>query len=96
MPFSSIINIAYLLLGVYWPQRNASTTRCPIELQRAHYLKDVFASMVLIYGPVQRLWVWTQMYLTVMLAPHFAHFHMANGVVLFPIQRLDALVVALF
>lgn len=52
--------------------------------------------MVLIYGPVQRLWVWTQMYPIVMLAPHFAHFHLASGVVLFPIQRLDTLVVALF
>lgn len=30
--FSSVINIAYVLLGVYWPQTNASTTRCLIDL----------------------------------------------------------------
>lgn len=39
--------------------------------------------------PCSEAGVWTQMYLTVMLAPHFAHFYMVNGVVLFPIQRLD-------
>lgn len=67
-----------------------------MEQQRAHYLKDVFASMAVIYGPFQWLWVWTQAYPTVMLVPHFAHFYMASDLVLLPIQRMEALVIALF
>lgn len=60
MPFNSLINVAYMLLGVYWLQRNASTPERSTEMQRARYLKDVFAAMALIYGPVQWLRIGTQ------------------------------------
>ncbi|XP_011373851.1 transmembrane protein 187 [Pteropus medius] len=60
MPFNSLINLAYVLLGVYWLQRNASTPQRPEAVRRARYLKDVFAGMALVYGPVQWLRIGTQ------------------------------------
>lgn len=60
MPFNSVINLDYVLLGVYWLQRNARTPERPAEVQRARYVKDVFASMVLVYGPVQWIRIRTQ------------------------------------
>ncbi|XP_008827836.1 transmembrane protein 187 isoform X2 [Nannospalax galili] len=67
MPFNSLINLAYMLLGVYWLQRNASIPQYPTDLWRVRYLKDVFASMALIYGPVQWLRIWTQTHSTAVL-----------------------------
>ncbi|XP_053773573.1 transmembrane protein 187 [Desmodus rotundus] len=55
MPFNSLINLAYVLLGVYWLRRNVSAIGRPDEVQRVCYLKDVFAVMALVYGPVQWL-----------------------------------------
>lgn len=60
MPFNSLINLAYVLLGVYWLQRNGRAPGRPMEELRARYLKDVFASMALVYGPVQWLRIATQ------------------------------------
>uniref|UniRef100_A0A2K6GBY3 Transmembrane protein 187 n=1 Tax=Propithecus coquereli TaxID=379532 RepID=A0A2K6GBY3_PROCO len=47
MPFNSLVNLAYVLLGVYW---------------LAGYLEAVFAGMALLYGPMQWLPIWTQMH----------------------------------
>ncbi|XP_004482933.1 transmembrane protein 187 [Dasypus novemcinctus] len=55
MPFNSLVNVAYVLLGWYWLQRDKGTTG-----PRTRYLKDVFAAMALAYGPVQWLRVTTQ------------------------------------
>jgi hypothetical protein len=66
-PFNSLINLAYMLLGTYRLRRNASVPGRPAELQRAPYLKHVFASMALVYGPVQWLQIWTQTRSTAML-----------------------------
>ncbi|XP_010989759.3 transmembrane protein 187 isoform X1 [Camelus dromedarius] len=60
MPFNSLVNLAYVLLGAYWLQRKPSTPGCPPEVRRACYLKDVFAGMALVYGPVQWLRVASQ------------------------------------
>lgn len=60
MPFNSLINLAYVLLGVYWLQRNAGAPQRPEAGPRARYLKDVFAGMALVYGPVQWLRIGTQ------------------------------------
>ncbi|XP_059943415.1 transmembrane protein 187 [Mesoplodon densirostris] len=55
MPFNSLINVAYVLLGIYWLQSKASAPGGPTEARKACYLKDVFAGMALVYGPVQWL-----------------------------------------
>lgn len=60
MPFNSLINVAYVLLGMYWLQRDASAPGRPVEVQRVRYMKDVFAGMALVYGPVQWLRIATQ------------------------------------
>lgn len=55
MPFNSLINMAYVFLGVYWLRSQACAPGGLTERQRARYLKDVFAGMALVYGPVQWL-----------------------------------------
>lgn len=50
MPFNCLINVGYIIVGVYWLSRR-------IEDPRAAYAKDVFALMALAYGPVQ----WTRL-----------------------------------
>ncbi|KAF0878300.1 transmembrane protein 187 [Crocuta crocuta] len=62
MPFNSLINVAYVLLGTYWLRRRASGPGHPEALRRARYLKDVFAAMALVYGPVQWLRIATQVH----------------------------------
>lgn len=53
MPFNSLINLAYVALGLYWLRLGASSPQ-------DQYLKDAFATMALVYGPVQWLRVGTQ------------------------------------
>ncbi|XP_004695244.1 PREDICTED: transmembrane protein 187 [Condylura cristata] len=53
MPFNSLVNLAYVLLGLHWLRRRAGGPRL-------RYLKDAFASMALLYGPVQWLRISTQ------------------------------------
>ncbi|XP_049500442.1 transmembrane protein 187 [Panthera uncia] len=60
MPFNSLVNTAYVLLGVYWLRRKAVPLGHPVHVRRVRYLKDVFAAMALVYGPVQWLRVATQ------------------------------------
>ncbi|XP_008069736.1 transmembrane protein 187 [Carlito syrichta] len=60
MPFNSLVNLAYVLLGVYWLRRDAGDAGRSVGQRRAGYLKDVFAAMALLYGPVQWLRIWTQ------------------------------------
>lgn len=54
MPFNSLVNVAYTLLGLFWLHRGGTVGPGP------RYLKDVFAAMALLYGPVQWLRLWTQ------------------------------------
>ncbi|EAW72766.1 transmembrane protein 187 isoform X1 [Homo sapiens] len=54
MPFNSLVNMAYTLLGLSWLHRGGAMGLGP------RYLKDVFAAMALLYGPVQWLRLWTQ------------------------------------
>ncbi|XP_077001049.1 transmembrane protein 187 [Tamandua tetradactyla] len=60
MPFNSLINLAYVLLGCYWLQRGESARGGSTEGPRARYLQDTFAAMAVIYGPVQWLRMGTQ------------------------------------
>lgn len=62
MPFNSLVNVAYVLLGMYWLRRRARAPGRAVEVWRARYLKDVFASMALVYGPVQWLRIATQLH----------------------------------
>ncbi|KAK2852390.1 hypothetical protein Q7C36_007591 [Tachysurus vachellii] len=50
MPFNCLVNVGYIIVGVYWLTRR---TKDP----RTDYAKDVFALMALAYGPVQ----WTRL-----------------------------------
>ncbi|MGH0168925.1 UNVERIFIED_CONTAM: hypothetical protein FKN15_055490 [Acipenser sinensis] len=52
MPFNSLVNLGYVLLGVYWLRNRTEG--------RGAYFKDVFALMALAYGPVQWLRIATQ------------------------------------
>ncbi|XP_003802635.1 transmembrane protein 187 [Otolemur garnettii] len=67
MPFNSLVNLAYMFLGVYWLRRNTSALGCLVETSRVSYLKAVFASMALLYGPLQWLRIWTQTHLAAVL-----------------------------
>lgn len=62
MPFNSLVNAAYTLLGLYWLRRDAGAPAGSGHghRRRLRYLKDVFAAMALLYGPVQWLRVATQ------------------------------------
>lgn len=60
MPFNSLINVAYILLGWYWLRRVPSRPGYSNPAGRACYLQYVFASMALLYGPVQWLRIGTQ------------------------------------
>ncbi|XP_004717654.1 transmembrane protein 187 [Echinops telfairi] len=60
MPFNSLINVAYMLLGWHWLRRDGGPLRCSAEAPRARYLQAVFAAMALLYGPVQWLRIGTQ------------------------------------
>ncbi|NP_001297908.1 transmembrane protein 187 precursor [Esox lucius] len=51
MPFNSLINLGYLYIGIYWLLQRTDSKGDP----EAGYVKDVFALMVIAYGPVQ--WV---------------------------------------
>ncbi|XP_016420713.1 transmembrane protein 187-like [Sinocyclocheilus rhinocerous] len=52
MPFNCLINLGYILLGIYWILQPMSDNR---DTCAAVYTKDVFALMAVAYGPVQ--WV---------------------------------------
>lgn len=52
MPFNCLINLGYILLGIYWILQPMSDNR---DTCAAVYTKDVFALMAVTYGPVQ--WV---------------------------------------
>ncbi|XP_029785279.1 transmembrane protein 187 [Suricata suricatta] len=67
MPFNSLINSAYVLLGVYWLRSPPGGPGRPADARGARYLKDVFAAMALVYGPVQWLRVATQMHAAAVL-----------------------------
>ncbi|KAG8513824.1 Transmembrane protein 187 [Galemys pyrenaicus] len=60
MPFNSVVNLAYVLLGLHWFQRSTGSLGSAAERLRLRYLKGVFASMALIYGPLQWLRIATQ------------------------------------
>ncbi|XP_007534956.1 transmembrane protein 187 [Erinaceus europaeus] len=56
MPFNSLVNLAYGLLGLYWLQSGSPGG----PATQVQYLKDVFAAMALLYGPVQWLRIASQ------------------------------------
>ncbi|KAM8965311.1 transmembrane protein 187 [Sarcophilus harrisii] len=60
MPFNSVINLGYLLLGWYWLMKNKKFVGNDENMRQVRYLKDVFAGMALLYGPVQWVRIWTQ------------------------------------
>ncbi|XP_007667855.1 transmembrane protein 187 [Ornithorhynchus anatinus] len=71
MPFNSLVNIGYLLLGWYWLHKNTKAPGNKEEGPRARYLKDVFATMALAYGPVQWVRIWTQTHRSAILDQWF-------------------------
>lgn len=60
MPFNSLVNVAYMLLGCYWLWRKPPTAKHPDPKAAPCYLQHVFASMALLYGPVQWMRIGTQ------------------------------------
>jgi len=51
MPFNSVVNVAYIFMGLYWLFRHTSSG----ETEESRYVRQVFALMAVCYGPVQ--WV---------------------------------------
>ena len=51
-PCNCLINLAYIYMGLYWLRRGSVT-----ETPQARYLREVFAFMAVLYGPVQ----WTRL-----------------------------------
>ncbi|KAK7930070.1 hypothetical protein WMY93_006465 [Mugilogobius chulae] len=49
MPFNSLINLAYMFMGLYWLLRHESKS----ETGDGRYMREVFALMALFYAPVQ-------------------------------------------
>ncbi|KAM8934240.1 transmembrane protein 187 [Pelodytes ibericus] len=58
MPFNSVVNLGYIVLGLYWLGRNDASIG--IKDSTGHYLKNIFCWMALLYGPVQWVRLWTQ------------------------------------
>lgn len=58
MPCNSLINLGYIMLGVYWLAQDDKAIG--IQGQKGRYLKNVFSWMALVYGPVQWARIWTQ------------------------------------
>ncbi|KAM4019686.1 transmembrane protein 187 [Anomaloglossus baeobatrachus] len=58
MPCNCLINLGYIFLGIYWLAQDEKTTR--IKDKNGRYLKNVFAWMAIVYGPVQWVRLWTQ------------------------------------
>ncbi|XP_065121476.1 transmembrane protein 187 [Paramisgurnus dabryanus] len=52
MPFNCLINVGYILLGIYWLFQRITDFK---DSRAVTYTKDVFALMAIAYGPVQ--WV---------------------------------------
>ncbi|XP_068964531.1 transmembrane protein 187 [Petaurus breviceps papuanus] len=71
MPFNSVVNLGYLLLGCYWLLKNKKVTGNDEDVRQASYLKDVFASMALLYGLVQWVRIWTQTHYSAVLDQWF-------------------------
>ncbi|KAM9856512.1 transmembrane protein 187 [Aulostomus maculatus] len=53
MPFNSLVNLAYIYMGLYW----ILSYRGSRESAQSRYLREVFALMALFYAPVQ----WTRL-----------------------------------
>lgn len=53
MPCNCLVNLAYILMGLYWLRRRGD----PGETERSRYLREVFALMAVFYAPVQ----WTRL-----------------------------------
>ncbi|XP_072482351.1 transmembrane protein 187 isoform X2 [Notamacropus eugenii] len=71
MPFNSAINLGYMLLGCYWLLKSKRVFGNDEDVRQIHYLKNVFAVMVLIYGPVQWVRIWTQTHYSAVLDQWF-------------------------
>ncbi|KAL4640617.1 transmembrane protein 187 [Arapaima gigas] len=52
MPCNCLVNAGYVVVGALWLRRRASPVGGE-DAERALYMKDVFAAMALVYGPVQ-------------------------------------------
>ncbi|XP_040261641.1 transmembrane protein 187 [Bufo bufo] len=58
MPFNSLINLGYVILGIYWLAQDEKAT--VMKGQNGRYLKNIFSWMAVVYGPVQWARIWTQ------------------------------------
>lgn len=58
MPCNALINLGYIMLGIYWLVQDDKAIG--IQCQKGRYLKNVFSWMALVYGPVQWVRIWTQ------------------------------------
>ncbi len=58
MPFNAMINIPYVLVGIYWLLR-VRKAKTKLSAQAIYYV-EVFAIMAILYGPVQLLRIITQ------------------------------------
>ncbi|XP_026216685.1 transmembrane protein 187 [Anabas testudineus] len=53
MPCSCVVNLAYIVMGLYWLVWRGDAT----ETEQSRYMRQVFAFMAVFYGPVQ----WTRL-----------------------------------
>uniref|UniRef100_A0A8C6U795 Transmembrane protein 187 n=1 Tax=Neogobius melanostomus TaxID=47308 RepID=A0A8C6U795_9GOBI len=53
MPFNSLINVAYMLMGLFWLLKHKNES----ETKEDRYMREVFAFMAVFYAPVQ----WTRL-----------------------------------
>uniref|UniRef100_A0A8C5R306 Transmembrane protein 187 n=1 Tax=Leptobrachium leishanense TaxID=445787 RepID=A0A8C5R306_9ANUR len=58
MPFNAIVNLGYIMLGLYWLGQKDESLK--IKDPTGRYLKNMFSWMAVLYGPVQWVRIWTQ------------------------------------
>ncbi|XP_069501535.1 transmembrane protein 187 [Ambystoma mexicanum] len=68
MPFNCLVNLAYIFVGIYWLHQDDVALR---QGQVSLYIKNVFASMAVVYGPVQWIRLWTFTHRTAVLDQWF-------------------------
>lgn len=87
MPFNSLVNMAYVFLGVYWLRSQARAPGGPAEKWRARYLKDCLAEAwpwLHGSGPVAAHWDADTAQRCAGPVAHFTHLRVAGGLVPLP------------
>lgn len=67
MPFNTVVNVGYVVVGVFWILRVRTLLVSDVVSVEAAYLMCVFAWMIVLYGPVQLVRIITQWRLAAIL-----------------------------